>query len=93
MLNIAYKIISNILEERLRAFVNQVVGDYQAGFKTGKGITDQIFIIRQSLEKTQENKITTFHLFIDFKPVFGKPIEVINLVKATMASVRNMVRI
>lgn len=49
LLNIAYKIFSNILHERLRPKVNQIVGDYEAGFITERCTTDQIFIVRQIL--------------------------------------------
>ena len=106
LLNIAYKIFSNILHERLRPKVNQIVGDYEAGFITERGTTDHIFIIRQFLEKTQENNITTFHLFIDFKAaydsmntsllyeasyMFGIHNKLVHLIIATMAHKRNSI--
>lgn len=38
-----------------------------AALMRGKSTVDQIFVIRQTLEKTYELNIFIFHLFIDFK--------------------------
>ncbi|XP_055855997.1 uncharacterized protein LOC129919171 [Episyrphus balteatus] len=67
LLNISYKILSAVLCERLKPFVNNLIGPYQCGFRPGKSTIDQIFTLRQILEKTQEQQIDTHHLFIDFK--------------------------
>ena len=69
MLTIAYSILSNVLSERLKPFVNKLIGSYQCGFRPGKSTIDQIFI----LEKTRNKQINTFHLFVDFKSAFDTP--------------------
>lgn len=61
LLNIAYKVFAFILCERLKPHVIRIVGDYQCGFMPGRGTSDQIFTLRQILEKTQEFQ---FH-FVD----------------------------
>ena len=33
----------------------------------GKSTTDQIFTLRQILEKTHETQVDTYHLFVDYK--------------------------
>jgi sorting nexin-29 len=43
LLNTGYKISSNILYERLKPFVENILGHYQKGFRAGKSTTDQIF--------------------------------------------------
>jgi sorting nexin-29 len=45
LLNIGYKIFSNILYERLKPFVENILGHYQKGFRAGKSTTDQIFFL------------------------------------------------
>jgi len=73
LLSIAYKILSSVLCERLKPFVNKLIGSYQCGFRPGKSTIDQIFTLRQILEKTQEKQIDTHHLFVDFKSAFDSP--------------------
>jgi sorting nexin-29 len=70
LLSTAYKIFSNILFERLEPYVNNILGNYQCGFRKGKSTVDQIHSLRQILEKTREYDISTFHLFIDFKAAY-----------------------
>jgi len=70
LLNIAYKILSNILCDRLKPLCNNVIGDYQCGFRPGRSTTDQIFALRQILEKTKEFNVDTHHLFVDFKSAY-----------------------
>ena len=67
LLNIGYKILSAVVCERLKPFVNNLIGPYQCGFRPGKSTIDQIFTLRQVLEKSQEVKIGTHHLLVDFK--------------------------
>jgi hypothetical protein len=49
LLSTAYKILSNILLERLTQYVNETVGDHQCGFRRNRSTTDQIFYTRQIL--------------------------------------------
>jgi hypothetical protein len=51
LLSTAYKILSNILLARLTPYVNEVIGDHQCGFRRNRSTMDQIFYIRQILEK------------------------------------------
>jgi hypothetical protein len=48
---IAYKISSNILLARFTPYVNEIIGDHQCGFRHNRSTTDQIFYIRQIIEK------------------------------------------
>jgi sorting nexin-29 len=58
LLNIAYKVLSCIILE------------YQCGFRHGRSAVEQIFIIRQLMEKCFEFN-TDFHiLFVDYKKSF-----------------------
>jgi hypothetical protein len=51
LLSTANKILSNILLARLTPYVNDVIGDHQCGFRRNRSTTDQIFYIRQIVEK------------------------------------------
>ena len=64
-----YKILSAILRERLKTLHQQPDGPYQYGFRPGKFTVDQIFTLRQILEKTQEAQID---YCINFKAVYDR---------------------
>jgi hypothetical protein len=51
----------------LTPYVNEIIGDYQCDFRRNRSITEQIFYIRQVLEKKWEYNGTVRQLFIDFK--------------------------
>ncbi|XP_055634243.1 uncharacterized protein LOC129774518 [Toxorhynchites rutilus septentrionalis] len=78
------------------------VGQYQAGFMGARPTTDQIFALRQILQKCREYNVTTYHIFIDFKAAYdtvdreqlwqimhdyGFPDKLTRLIKATMERV------
>jgi hypothetical protein len=67
LLSTSYKILSNILLSRLIPYVDEIIGDHQCGFRRNRSTTDQIFCIRQILEKKREYNETVQQLFIDFK--------------------------
>ena len=54
LLNTAYKILSNILFARISPFTENIIGNYQCGFWKNRSTTNQIFTLRQILEKTKE---------------------------------------
>ncbi|KAI5717474.1 hypothetical protein M8J77_006391 [Diaphorina citri] len=108
LLNTTYKILSLIILERLKPFTDEIVGDYQAGFKKNKSTTDQIFSLRQILEKRIEYGKETVILFVDFKKaydclirrkifdallVLGIPKKLTQMVKACMQQTYNQVRV
>ena len=68
--NVAYKILSQIHFRRLSSLVNRFVERYQARFTDGRSTTDQIFTVRQILQKCREYQVSTHHLVIDFKAAY-----------------------
>jgi hypothetical protein len=66
-----YKILSNILLSRLIPYADEIIGDHQCGFRRNRSTTDQIFYIRQVLEKKWEYNDTTVHqlFMISRKPM------------------------
>ena len=65
-----YKILSNILLSRLIPYAEEIIGDHQCGFRRNRSTTDQIFCIRQILEKKWEHNEAVHQLFIDFKKAY-----------------------
>ena len=62
-----YKILSNILLSRSIPYAKEIIGDHQRGFRRNRSTIDQIFYIRQILEKKWEYSEEVRQLFIDFK--------------------------
>jgi sorting nexin-29 len=108
LLSTAYKILSNILLARLTPYTNDVIGDYQCGFRRNRSTTDQIFYIRQILGKNWEYNGTVHKLFIDFKKAydsikrevlynilleFGIPKKLVRLIKMCLNETYSKVRI
>jgi hypothetical protein len=51
LLSTSYKILSTILLSRLVPYMDEIIGDHQCRFRRNRSTTDQIFCIRQILEK------------------------------------------
>jgi len=66
LLNNTYKIFSSILNERLKIVTEKIM----CGFCQNKSTIDQIFIIRQMIEKHNECGLDLHMPFIDFKQAF-----------------------
>ena len=58
----------------MKPYAKALIGPYQCGFRPGKSTIDQIFTLRQILEKGLENQGRTHHLFVDFKTAFDSPV-------------------
>jgi hypothetical protein len=70
LLSNSYKILTNILPTRLTPYADKSIGDDQCGFQRNRSLSDQIFYIRQILEKKWETICTQHQLFIDFKKAY-----------------------
>ena len=67
---IALKIFSRILLNRLEPVVDGILRDEQAGFRKGRGCSDQIFIIRHLMQQANEMKVPLSLCFVDFEKAF-----------------------
>ena len=59
-----------ILQARLQQYVNCELPDVQAGFRKGRGTTDQIANIRWVMEKAREFQKNIYFCFIDYAKAF-----------------------
>jgi hypothetical protein len=70
LLSTAYKILSNTFLARLTSYISEIIGDHQCGFRRNRSTTNQIFYIRQILEKKWEYNATVHQVFTDFKKAY-----------------------
>jgi hypothetical protein len=70
LLSTSYKILSNILLTRLTPHADEIIGGHHCEFRRNRSTTDQIFYIRQILEKKMGYNDTVHQLFIDFKKAY-----------------------
>ena len=66
------KVMLKILQARLQQYVNQELPDVQAGFRKGRGTTDQITKIRWIIKKAREFQKNIYFCFIDYAKAFDR---------------------
>lgn len=107
-MNTAYKIFADILRQRLLVYSEPSTGEYQGGFRNDRSTTDELFSIRQIMEKCREFNVVLHHLFVDFETAYDKvfrmklwnamvelgyPKKLIDLSRMTLSHVRARIRI
>jgi len=100
--------LSNILHSRLTPYAKEIIGDHQCGFRRNRSTIDQIFCIRQILEKKWEYNEEVHQLFIDFKKAYdsvrreilytiliesGIPKKLVRLIKMSLTETYSTVRV
>jgi hypothetical protein len=108
LLPTSYNILSNIHLSRLIPYADEIIGDHQCGFRRNRSTTDQIFYIRQILEKKWEYNGTVHQLYIDLKKGYdtvrrealynilneiGIPRKILGLIKICLNETYSTVRI
>lgn len=94
--------------DRLKPIGESVLGDYQCGFRPNRSTIDQIFGVRQSMEKLWATSTTLHQLFIDFRQAYdslnrdalwaamvelGIPKKYIRIARATLLGSKSCVRV
>ena len=62
-----YKILENILYTKLVSHAEERIGEYQGGLQRGRSTVDQIFTMRQILEKCWEQNMMYLIYLLIFK--------------------------
>ena len=58
-----------IFLSRMTPYANEIIGEYQCGFRRNRSTVDQIFSIRQILEKKWEYNKNACQLYLDFDSI------------------------
>ena len=97
LLSVVSKVMRRIAIDRIRIGVESKLRREQAGFRPGRGTTDQIFILRNIIEQSIEWQSSLYVNFIDFEKAFdsvhrdslwlimrsyGIPCKIIHMMKA-----------
>jgi hypothetical protein len=107
LLPTTYKILSNILISGLIPCVEKIIGDHRCGFRRNVSATEQIFCIRQILEKEREYNGRLHQLLIDSEAYdsvrtkvlynivmeLSKPIKLIRLIKTCLNETYSKIRL
>jgi len=108
LLDTAYKVLSYYILDRIKPLTEQVVGDYQCGFRKNRSTTDQIFIIRQLFQKSWEYNKELLVIFVDFQKAydsidrtsiteilkhFNFPRKIVHLVEASIRQTKVRVKV
>ena len=68
----ASKVMLNILQARLKQYVNHELPDVQADFREGRRTRDQIANVRWIMEKGREFQKNIYFCFIDYAKAFDR---------------------
>ena len=66
------KVMLKVLLNRLKPQAEEIIAEEQAGFRTGRSTTEQIFNLRIICEKYLQHQQDLYHVFIDFKKAFDR---------------------
>jgi hypothetical protein len=70
LLNVVYKIFTTLINNRKSSIVESKLEDCQMGFRPNCSTIDNIFIVRQIIEKCHEFNIELHNVFIDYTQGF-----------------------
>lgn len=68
----AMKILEQIIDKRLRATLENTLYESQSGFRQGRSIQDQIFSMKQLIQKASTEQKKVYLAFIDVEKAFDK---------------------
>lgn len=72
LLNSASKIYSRIINNRIKGITDVFLEEEQVGFRKGRSCSDNVFTIKQIIEKRREYNLETHIAFIDIIKAFDK---------------------
>ena len=107
LLSVPGKVFCRVLLHRMKASIERLLREEQAGFRSGRSCVDQIFVLRTIIEQSLEWNSPLYINFIDFEKAFdsvhhatlwnilrsyGFPSKVINILSSMYANNRCCVR-
>ena len=70
LLPVTSKVFCRMIIDRIMKGVDRKLRKEQAGFRPGRGTTEQIFILRNILEQANEWRAPIYTHFVDFEKAF-----------------------
>ena len=70
LMSVVGKVFAQVLNERVKGLTVDKVMDEQGGFRAGRGWNDQIFVVKQIVEKTIEKDKKTYMAFVDLEKAY-----------------------
>lgn len=107
LLDIAYKIFSRIILNRIKLQLEKELGDYQGGFRPWRSCSDQIMSLKLIMDYNRKRNRDMVISFIDFKKAYdcihresllkilrhlGLHPKLINLIKLTLTNTKSKVK-
>jgi len=68
--NAAYKILVNIIFEKMKPYIEKIIRDCQNEFRDGRSATDNIFVLKIINMNIWEYNQSVQYLFIDFQMAY-----------------------
>jgi hypothetical protein len=72
LLSVVGKIYAGILVERVRRVTEELIGEEQCAFRSGRGCIDQIFTLKQMSEKMKGKKKKLYLAFMDLQQAYDR---------------------
>jgi hypothetical protein len=72
LLSVVGKVYAGILVERVRRVTEGLIGEEQGAFRSGRGCVDQIFTLKQMIEKMREKKNKLYLGFMDLQQAYDR---------------------
>ena len=69
--NTAYKILANIILEKIKPYIEKITGDYQNGFRDERSVIDNIIVLKIINDNFLEYNRNVQYLLIYFKKAYG----------------------
>jgi hypothetical protein len=70
LLSVPGKVFTRVILNRIFRKINQIMRENQCGFRPGRGCQDQVFTMRQIMEKSSEFAQQLYACFVDFKQAY-----------------------
>jgi len=70
LLSVVGKVFARVLNDRVKGLTEGSVMDEQGGFRSGRGCIDQVFAVKQVVEKMIEKDKVMFMVFIDLEKAY-----------------------
>ena len=70
LMSVVGKVFARVWNERVKGLTVDKVPDEQGGFRAGRGCNDQIFAVKQIVEKTIEKDKKTYMAFVDSEKAY-----------------------